>query len=160
MGPTKLHVHPIFEIGPLQPHYSGENNPNDHTLRTCQAHFVPELLKLEAHEPQICTMCQSAFLMFAQACQQQVLFLRLLCWPPKIQRVWRTRYLQLQSLITSVAIAGSHLHAEWLVFEGISVDESGRQHYLDATVAYKRAVLNCIHYLAKFGFTKEQVCID
>lgn len=54
----------------------------------------------------------------------------------------------------------THLHAEWLVFEGISVDESGRQHYLDATVAYKRAVLNCIHYLAKFGLTKEQVCID
>lgn len=23
MGPTKLHVHPIFEIGPLQPTYSG-----------------------------------------------------------------------------------------------------------------------------------------
>lgn len=49
------------------------------------------------------------------------------------------------------------LGAEWLVFEGISVDESGKQHYLDATVAYKRAVLNCIHYLAKFGYTKEQV---
>jgi hypothetical protein len=63
-------------------------------------------------------------------------------------------------LIASVADARSHLHAEWLVFEGISVDESGRQHYLDATVAYKRAVLNCIHYLAKFGYTKEQVGID
>lgn len=69
MGPTKLHVHPMFEIGPLQPTYS-----------------------------------------------------------------------------------------EWLVFEGISVDETGKQHYLDATVAYKRAVLNAIHYLAKFGYTKEQVC--
>eukprot|EP00878_Enallax_costatus_P019002 GHUV01020034.1.p1 GENE.GHUV01020034.1~~GHUV01020034.1.p1 ORF type:complete len:195 (+),score=38.25 GHUV01020034.1:642-1226(+) len=68
MGPTKLHVNPIFEIGPLEPRYS-----------------------------------------------------------------------------------------EWLVFEGISVDESGKQHYLDATVAYKRAVLNCIHYLAKFGYTPEQV---
>lgn len=22
MGPTKLHVHPIFEIGPLEPRYS------------------------------------------------------------------------------------------------------------------------------------------
>lgn len=43
------------------------------------------------------------------------------------------------------------------MFEGISVDESGKQHYLDATVAYKRAVLNCIHYLSKFGYTKEQV---
>lgn len=47
--------------------------------------------------------------------------------------------------------------SEWLVFEGISVDESGRQHYLDASVAYKRAVLNAIHYLSKFGYSKEQV---
>ncbi|CAN6917680.1 formamidase [Brassica napus] len=46
--------------------------------------------------------------------------------------------------------------SEWLVFEGISVDESGRQHYLDATVAYKRAVLNAIDYLYKFGYSKEQ----
>ncbi|CAM6118197.1 unnamed protein product [Calypogeia fissa] len=68
MGPTKLHVNPIFEIGPLEPRFS-----------------------------------------------------------------------------------------EWLVFEGISVDEQGRQHYLDATVAYKRAVLNAIDYLSKFGYTKEQV---
>lgn len=47
--------------------------------------------------------------------------------------------------------------SEWLVFEGISVDESGRQHFLDATVAYKRAVLNAIDYLHKFGYSKEQV---
>ena len=80
--------------------------------------------------------------------------------------------------------------SEWLVFEGISVDEFGKQHYLvsicdrktwavydilgcalisttaggkdscrlqDATVAYKRAVLNCIDYLHKFGYTKQQV---
>ena len=47
--------------------------------------------------------------------------------------------------------------SEWLVFEGISVDESGKQHYLDATVAYKRAVLNAIDYLSKFGYSKEQV---
>ncbi|PKI71296.1 hypothetical protein CRG98_008296 [Punica granatum] len=47
--------------------------------------------------------------------------------------------------------------AEWLVFEGISVDESRRQHYLDATVAYKRAVLNAIDYLSKFGYSKEQM---
>nr|XP_017228211.1 PREDICTED: formamidase-like [Daucus carota subsp. sativus] len=49
--------------------------------------------------------------------------------------------------------------SEWLVFEGISVDESGRQHYLDASVAYKRAVLNAIDYLSRFGYTKEQVYI-
>jgi hypothetical protein len=28
---------------------------------------------------------------------------------------------------------------------------------IDATIAYKRAVLNCIKYLAKFGYTEEQV---
>ncbi|KAL6587703.1 hypothetical protein OROMI_000681 [Orobanche minor] len=47
--------------------------------------------------------------------------------------------------------------SKWLVFEGISVDESGRQHYLDATVAYKRAVLNAIKYISRFGYSKEQV---
>ena len=67
MGPTPLHVHPIFEIGPLEPRYS-----------------------------------------------------------------------------------------EYLVFEGISVDETGKQHFLDATVAFKRATLDCINYLAKCGLTKEQ----
>ncbi|KAE7999705.1 hypothetical protein FH972_004110 [Carpinus fangiana] len=46
--------------------------------------------------------------------------------------------------------------SEWLVSEGISVDESGRQHFLDATVAYKRAVLNAIDNLSKFGYSKEQ----
>jgi len=48
-------------------------------------------------------------------------------------------------------------YSEYLVFEGISVDEKGHQHYLDATLAYKRAVLNCIKYLAQFGYTEEQV---
>jgi hypothetical protein len=47
--------------------------------------------------------------------------------------------------------------SEWLVFEGISVDESGKQHFLDASVSYKRAVLNAIEYLSKFGYSKEQV---
>ncbi|KAL3921027.1 MAG: hypothetical protein SGPRY_005042, partial [Prymnesium sp.] len=47
-------------------------------------------------------------------------------------------------------------YSEYLVFEGVSVDEQGKQHFLDATLAYKRAVLNCIKYLAKFGYTEEQ----
>nr|ACL54428.1 unknown [Zea mays] len=38
-----------------------------------------------------------------------------------------------------------------------SVDESGKQHFLDASVAYKRVVLNDIEYLARFGYSKEQV---
>ena len=37
------------------------------------------------------------------------------------------------------------------------LDEAGEQHYLDASLAYKRCVLNAIKYLAKFGFTEEQV---
>ena len=43
------------------------------------------------------------------------------------------------------------------MFEGISVDEYGKQHFLDASVAYKRAVLNAIEYLSRFGYSKEQV---
>lgn len=50
-------------------------------------------------------------------------------------------------------------YSEWLVFEGISVDEQGEQHFLDASLAYKRAVLNCIKYLAKFGYSEEQVLL-
>lgn len=47
--------------------------------------------------------------------------------------------------------------SEWLVFEGISVDEKGVQHYLDATIAYKKAVLQCIKYLSQFGYSEEQI---
>lgn len=43
-----------------------------------------------------------------------------------------------------------------LIFEGISVDEDGEQHYLDAHVAYRRACLNAIEYMKKFGYTGEQ----
>jgi formamidase len=47
--------------------------------------------------------------------------------------------------------------SEYLVFEGISVDEkSGQQYYLDAHVAYRRACLNAIEYLKKFGYSGEQ----
>jgi formamidase len=49
---------------------------------------------------------------------------------------------------------------EYLVFEGISVDEhTGEQLYLDAHVAYRRACLNAIEYLKKFGYTGEQAYI-
>lgn len=52
---------------------------------------------------------------------------------------------------------GSRWFSEWLVFEGLSIDENGKQHFMDASIAYKRAVLNCINYLSKFGYSKEQV---
>jgi formamidase len=48
-------------------------------------------------------------------------------------------------------------YSEFLVFEGVCVDEKGMQHYLDASLAYKRAVLNCIKYLAQFGYTEYQI---
>jgi formamidase len=44
----------------------------------------------------------------------------------------------------------------FLIFEGISVDEDGKQYYLDAHIAYRRACLNAIEYMKKFGFTGEQ----
>jgi formamidase len=47
--------------------------------------------------------------------------------------------------------------SEYLVFEGISVDEfSGEQYFMDVHIAYRRACLNAIEYLKKFGFTGEQ----
>jgi len=48
-------------------------------------------------------------------------------------------------------------YSEFLVFEGISVDEfTGEQYYLDAHVSYRNACLNAIEYLKKFGYTGEQ----
>ncbi len=47
-------------------------------------------------------------------------------------------------------------YTSYLIFEGISVDEQGKQHYLDAHVAYRMACLNAIEYLKKFGYTGEQ----
>jgi hypothetical protein len=35
-------------------------------------------------------------------------------------------------------------YSEFLTFIGISVDEGGENHYLDATIAYRRACLNAI----------------
>jgi len=47
-------------------------------------------------------------------------------------------------------------YSNYLIFEGISVDEDGKQHYLDAHVAYRRACLNAIEYMKKFGYSGEQ----
>ena len=40
-------------------------------------------------------------------------------------------------------------YTEFVSFIGISVDEAGDQHYMNATVAYKRACLNAIEYLKR-----------
>ncbi|MCL1694935.1 MULTISPECIES: formamidase [unclassified Lysinibacillus] len=46
---------------------------------------------------------------------------------------------------------------DFLVFQGISVDnKDGKQHYLDATLAFRRACLNAIEYLKTLGYTGEQ----
>ncbi|NCO13526.1 MAG: formamidase [Piscirickettsiaceae bacterium CG_4_9_14_3_um_filter_43_564] len=45
---------------------------------------------------------------------------------------------------------------DYLIFEGISVDEEGKQHYLDVNVAYQQACLNAIEYLKKFGYSGAQ----
>jgi formamidase len=50
-------------------------------------------------------------------------------------------------------------YTNYLVFEGISVDEQGKQYYLDAHIAYRNACLNSIEYLKTFGYTGEQAYI-
>jgi formamidase len=47
-------------------------------------------------------------------------------------------------------------YRDYLIFEGISVDEQGKQHYLDVHVAYRQACLNAIEYLKKFGYSGAQ----
>lgn len=39
----------------------------------------------------------------------------------------------------------------YIYFEGFSVDEKGKQHYMDATVAYRQTSLRAIEYLKRFG---------
>ena len=47
--------------------------------------------------------------------------------------------------------------SRYLTFEGFSVDEKGKQHYMDATVAYRQATLRCIEYLRRYGYSDYQV---
>ena len=47
-------------------------------------------------------------------------------------------------------------YTDYLIFDGISVDEHGQQHYLDVGVAYRQACLASIEYLKKFGYSGEQ----
>ena len=48
-------------------------------------------------------------------------------------------------------------YSEFLTFIGIGVDhDTDTQKYLDATVAYRRACLNAVEYLKKFGYSGEQ----
>jgi formamidase len=47
-------------------------------------------------------------------------------------------------------------YEDYLIFEGISVDEGGRQHYLDVHIAYRQACLHAIEYLSRFGYSRAQ----
>ncbi len=47
-------------------------------------------------------------------------------------------------------------YKDYVIFEGISVDEQGKQHYMDVTIAYRQACLNAIEYMKKFGYTGAQ----
>ena len=44
-----------------------------------------------------------------------------------------------------------------IYFEGFSVDENGKQHYLDTTVAYRQSCLRVIEYLKRFGYDDYQI---
>lgn len=46
-----------------------------------------------------------------------------------------------------------------IYFEGFSVDSTGKQHYLDATVAYKQTLLRCFEYLRRYGYDDYQILI-
>jgi formamidase len=48
-------------------------------------------------------------------------------------------------------------YANYLTFQGISVDDQGRQHFLDTNLAYRQACRAAIQYLTRFGYTEEQV---
>ncbi|KAL1999634.1 hypothetical protein VTN02DRAFT_4224 [Thermoascus thermophilus] len=45
----------------------------------------------------------------------------------------------------------------YLTFEGFSVDENGKQHYLDTTVAYRQTCLRVIEYLRRYGYDDYQI---
>ena len=44
----------------------------------------------------------------------------------------------------------------YIYFEGFSVDQHGKQHYLDTAVAYRQACHRCIEYLRRFGYSDYQ----
>lgn len=47
--------------------------------------------------------------------------------------------------------------SRYLTFQGYSVDEKGKQHLLDATIAYRQASLRAIEYLRRYGYNDYQI---
>lgn len=41
--------------------------------------------------------------------------------------------------------------------QGFSVDEHGKQHYNDATIAYRQSCLRVIEYLKRYGYSDYQI---
>ena len=48
-------------------------------------------------------------------------------------------------------------YSNCFTFQGISVDEQGEQHFVDANVAYRNACQAANRYLTQFGYTEEQI---
>lgn len=46
---------------------------------------------------------------------------------------------------------------DYLIFEGIFVDEQGKQYYLDVYIVYCQVCFNVIEYFKKFGYIGVQV---
>lgn len=44
----------------------------------------------------------------------------------------------------------------YIYFEGFSVDENGKQHYMDTSVAYRQTSLRAIEYLRRYGYDDYQ----
>lgn len=44
----------------------------------------------------------------------------------------------------------------YIYFEGFSVDEHGKQHYMDTSVAYRQTSLRAIEYLRRYGYDDYQ----
>lgn len=47
--------------------------------------------------------------------------------------------------------------SRYLTFEGFSVDETGKQHHLCATTAYRQACIRVIEYLRRYGYNDYQI---
>ncbi|CAH2355019.1 hypothetical protein CLIB1423_20S02212 [[Candida] railenensis] len=47
--------------------------------------------------------------------------------------------------------------SRYLTFEGFSVDEVGKQHFLCTTTAYRQACIRAIEYLRRFGYNDYQI---
>lgn len=43
------------------------------------------------------------------------------------------------------------------ISQGFSVDEHGKQFYLDTTVAYRQACLRVVEYLRRYGYSDYQI---